>query len=127
MELMITVVIVGILAAIALPSFSKAVERAKVKETQAALAAIAGAERVYRLDQVGYGTLANLTANRYTSDPGNTDWNFATSGVTATAFTATATRTAGGYAGNTILVDEDYTGGAVYAGKIYDGTHPLHD
>ena len=130
LELLITVVIVGILAAVALPSFSKAVEKAKVKDAQTALAAIASAERVYRLDQGGFGNLANLTANNYTSDPDsnnqNANWNFAVAGAGA-AFTATATRTGGGYNGNTIIADEAYTGNAVYGGKIYNGNHPLRD
>ena len=130
MELLITVIIVAILAAVALPNFGKAIEKAKVKDAETALASIASAERVYRLDQSDFGNLADLTANNYVSDPDggnqNVDWNFAVTGAGA-AFTATATRTGGGYNGNTIEVDEAYTGGAVYGGKTYDGNHPLRD
>ncbi|MBI3323519.1 MAG: prepilin-type N-terminal cleavage/methylation domain-containing protein [Candidatus Omnitrophica bacterium] len=134
LELLITVLIVGILAALALPNFGKAVEKAKVKDVQSTLAAIAAAERVYRLDQGGFGTLANLTANNYASDPdagnANTDWNFAVAGAGA-AFAATATRTGGAYNTNTVQVDQDYTGASVpaapYNGRIYDGNHPLRD
>jgi len=130
LELLIVVVIVGILATVAIPNFRKSIEKAKVKDVQAALSAVSSAERVYRLDQGGYGTLANLTANNYIADPdagnSNPDWSFAAAGSGA-AYTATATRTGGGYNGNTILIDQNYTGSPAYNGKIYDGTHPLRD
>ena len=136
MELLITVVIVGILAAIALPNFSNGVERTKVLDAQTALSAIASAERIYRMDQGVFGTMANLTTDNYTSDPDagniNTDWDFAiVVGGGGTTFTATATRTGGGFNGNTIAVDQNFTGvdipGAPYNGNTYAGNHPLHE
>lgn len=136
LELLITVLIVGILSALALPNFGKAVEKAKVKDAQTALASIAAAERVYRLDQGNYGTLADLTANRYVADPdagnANADWNFVAAAAGA-AFAATATRTGGAYNANTIQVDQNFTGSPQYGGRIYDGgpppstPHPLRD
>lgn len=131
MELLVTVIIVGILAAIALPNFGKAIEKAKVKDAETALAAIASAERVYRLDQGDFGSLADLTSNHYVSDPdagnSNTDWDFEDSNVPAGTFTITAKRTGGGYDGAKVKVDQAYTGGPVYGGKIYDGDHILRD
>ena len=134
LELLITVVIVSILASIALPNFAKAIEQAKVKDGQTVLAAIASAERIYRLDQGSFGSFGNLTVNRYVSDPDagnqNENWNFAAV-VAGGGFTATATRTGSRYNGNTIVVDQNYTGapiaGAPYNGRTYAGNHPLRD
>ncbi len=134
LELIITVLIVGIVASFAIPNFSKMVEKAKVRDVQTALAALATAERIYRLDQGTYGTLANLAANNYASDPDagnfNVDWDYAVVSGGA-AFTATATRTGGGYNNNTVLVNQNYTGapvaGAPYNGRTYAGSHPLRD
>lgn len=136
LELLITVVIVGILAAVALPNFGRSVERAQVHDAQTALSAIASSERIYRLDQGTFGTLAQLTADNYIADPdagnNNANWDFAIAvGGGGTTFTATATRTGGGFNGDTILVDQNFTGGdipgAPYNGNTYGGTHPLHD
>ncbi|MBI3322819.1 MAG: prepilin-type N-terminal cleavage/methylation domain-containing protein [Candidatus Omnitrophica bacterium] len=134
LELLITVVIIGILAAIAAPNFTRAVEKAKVKDVQGILATIASAEKVYRLDHSTYTGMATLAANQYLADPDagnqNTDWNF---GIVAAAntFTATATRTGGGSNGNTVIVNESFTGediaGAPYSGNTYAGNHPLRD
>lgn len=143
MELLITVLIVGILAALALPNFTKAIEKAKVKDAQTVLAAIAAAERIYRLDQGTYGTLQDLVDNRYLSNPNPIvipenpppDWTYETPGVpSTTTFLAKAIRGGGGYKSNTVEVDQKYTGGKTYNDQcgsgnthIYCGTHPLRD
>ena len=128
LELMIGVIIVTILATVAIPSFSKAIERTKVKDAQTTLAAVYSSEKIYRLDQLSYGTLANLVANNYIADPdpsnNNPNWNFGTSGVTASAFTATATRTGGSYDTKTVAVTEAFDG-THYAGGT--NPHPLRD
>lgn len=124
MELMIGLVIVGILATVAIPGFSRAVEKIRVKEAQTVLAAIYSSEKVYRLDQDSYGTIAQLVGNRYLADPdpanNNTNWDF---GIVAgaTTFTATATRTGSGYAGQTVTVTENFNG------TSYGGNHTLRD
>lgn len=130
MELIIGLVIVAILAGIAIPSFSKAIEKTKVKDAQSTLAAIYSAEKIYRLDQSDpvtnrptYGTLDDLIRLNYISNPnaGNTTWNFTTSEVAANTFTATATRTGGGFNKQTITVTE------LFNGTNYGGTHELRD
>ncbi len=55
-ELMIVVIIVGILAAVAIPMYQGATERAKASEAVAALGTIRGAMRVYYAE---HGTYAN--------------------------------------------------------------------
>ena len=123
LELLVVISIVGILAAMALPGFGRTIERSRVRDTQATLASLYSAERVYRLDQTTYGTLANLVANRYLTDPnaGNANWVFSTPTVTTSAFTATATRVGGGYADNTVTVDQNFSG------TCYGGNHPDRD
>ena len=125
LELMIGLVIVTVLASIAVPSFSKAIEKTKVKDAENVLAAIYSSEKIYRLDQSSYGSLAQLVAGNYVSDPDpgntNTNWDFTTSGVGAGAFTATATRTGGRYNGQTIAVNQNFNG------ATYNGNHPLRD
>ncbi len=131
LELIIGLVIVTILASLAIPSFSKAIEKTKVKDAQTTLSAIYSAEKIYRLDQGTYGPLYptlnppdGLVANRYISDPdpsnNNTNWDF---GVVSAAdtFTATATRTGGRYNNLTVTLDQNFNG------SDYGGTHDLAD
>lgn len=125
-ELLIGLVIVSILVSMALPSFAKTIERARVKDVQAVLSSIASAERIYRIDQGGFGTLANLVSNTYVSDPDpsnrNAEWNFASSDVTPGSFTLTASRTGGGqYDTKTVTVNQ------AFDGSTYGGSHPLKD
>lgn len=130
LELMIGLVIVTILASIAIPGFSKAIEKTKVRDAQSTLAALYSAEKIYRLDQSSYGTLAQLVGSNYISDPdpsnNNLTWDFNTSGVEANKFTATATRTppGGSYGGKIITVDQSFDGNTYGGGA---NKHPLAD
>lgn len=136
LELIVVIVIVGVLASVAVPSFARASERARVRDAQAVLAAIFSAERVYYLDEnryagadppTGNGTRNFLyTVNRYLTNPDagdtNPDWNFTVVSPDAgVGFTGTATRTGGGNNGDTITVTQAFNGTA------YGGTHPLRD
>ena len=125
LELLIALVIVVILASMAIPSFSKAIEKTKVKDAQTTLAAIYSSEKIYRLDQGSYGTGPNLSNNNYISDPntGNTTWDFSVviPAPPANTFTATATRTGGSYDTQTITVTESFNS------TNYGGTHALRD
>ena len=55
-ELVVVVVIIGILAALALPQYIKTVERARQSEAMANLAAIKGAQVRYYLENANYTT-----------------------------------------------------------------------
>lgn len=59
-ELMITVAIIGILAAIAYPSYTEYVTRAKRSDAKAALLQVQIAQEKYRANHTTYGTLANI-------------------------------------------------------------------
>ena len=125
LELMIGLVVVTILASIAIPSFSKSIEKTKVKDAQTTLAAIYSSEKIYRLDQTSYGSLPNLVTSNYITDPdpanNNTSWDFNVAGGGTNAFTATATRTGGSYNGQTITASQSFDG------SHYGGTHTLRD
>ena len=126
LELIIGILIVSILATMAIPGFSRAVERTKVREAQAVLSAIYSAEKVYRLDQGSYGTCCGSTSNlvgaNYLANPSdNENWAFSVPGGGGQTFTATATRSGGGYAGRTVTVTQ------AFDGTDYGGTHPLAD
>lgn len=63
-ELMIVVVIIGILAAVAIPKFSDMVKKSKEGATKGELTALRGALQVYYSDNEGnYISVASTTAN----------------------------------------------------------------
>jgi type IV pilus assembly protein PilA len=64
-ELLIVVVIIGILAAIAIPKFSNTKEKALVSGMKSDLRNFASAQEAYYADFTTYGGLANLQAAPY--------------------------------------------------------------
>jgi len=109
-ELIIVVVIIGIVAALALPQFGKNREHAVGKEAIVNLKLIAAAERIYRMEAVtGYyplpaGTKSNLSGVDCATDGNINDclklsipsgasknWSYSVTGA-ADTFSATATR-----------------------------------
>jgi type IV pilus assembly protein PilA len=64
-ELLIVVVIIGILAAIAIPKFSNTKEKALVSGMKSDLRNFASAQESYYADHTTYGSLASLTAAPY--------------------------------------------------------------
>jgi type IV pilus assembly protein PilE len=87
-ELMITVAIVGILAAIAYPSYTASVQKSHRSVAQVALMEMAQREESYFLRNRSYG---DTTALNYSTT--STDGNYTLS-ITADAATFTATATA---------------------------------
>lgn len=61
-ELMIVVAVVGILAAVALPSYRDHIKKSKRAEAQAYMMAAASRQQQFLVDTRAYGTLANLTS-----------------------------------------------------------------
>jgi type IV pilus assembly protein PilA len=99
-ELLIVVVIIGILAAIAIPKFANTKEKAYVASMRSDLRNLATAEEGYLADYVTYaGTLANLN---YMNSPGNTITITAASGSgwSATAKNNATSETCGIFVGS---------------------------
>ena len=93
-ELLIVVVIIGILAAIAIPKFGATKEKAFVAAMKSDLKNFVTAEESYFADYNQYGTEANVVAaNLFKS---TTDVTLVSTDATATGFSATATHPGAG-------------------------------
>lgn len=123
-ELIIVVIVIGILAAVGMPQYSKAIERARGAESSAGLQNIQQAEKIYFANQETYlavGTDADgLTAAQQKTLDINlpqTGWKFyvtdagSVSGV-ITAYSVTAKRKAGACIGKIITQDNKGSQGA---------------
>ncbi len=99
MELLLVVVLLGILAAMALPSHSKHIEKNRAREAEANLIVIYNAQKRYRLDNDVYYvcapncTIDNINEN-LTLNIADTYFNYSVSsyGPDESGFIATATR-----------------------------------
>ena len=84
-ELLIVVVIIGILAAIAIPKFAATKDKAKLASVKTDLRNLMTAQEAYFSDYATYGTFAQLqAASNYSLSSGNT----AAVGAAASGFTA---------------------------------------
>ena len=87
-ELLIVVVIIGILAAIAIPKFAATKDKAKLASIRSDLRNVMTAQEAYFADFSTYATLGQLqTATNYTFSSGNS----AGVAATVTGYTATIT------------------------------------
>ena len=125
LELLVTLVVVGILAGLALPLFPKALESTRAKEAEAALRQIRAAERIYRTkegyyyphhtDAVNNPETDVATINSFLKlflDTQGKNWTYQVGTSALNQFTATATRTGtGGNSGETITLNQDGTQG----------------
>ncbi|MDD5746441.1 MAG: type II secretion system protein [Candidatus Omnitrophica bacterium] len=114
-ELMVAVIIVGVLAAIAIPGYLNLQERAKASKALATLNDIRTALNVYRdrdANQVYTNNIATLQAvNPFPANDG--DWAYTVAlyniGSEPRGYRITATRTEGTHATNTIVMDQTGT------------------
>jgi prepilin-type N-terminal cleavage/methylation domain-containing protein len=89
-ELLIVVVIIGILAAIAIPKFAATKDKAKLASLQTDLRNVITAQEAYFADWATYGTLAQLiSSNLISVSSGNTG----SGAAVASGFTATLSNT----------------------------------
>jgi len=112
-ELLIVVVIIGILAAIAIPKFASTKQKAYMAAMKSDLKNFVTAEESYFADYNTYGTYANVNAaGLFTA---TTDVTLASANETATGFSATAThaaaagKTCGVYVGTAASPDASIT------------------
>ncbi len=89
-ELLIVVVIIGILAAIAIPKFANTKQKAYVASMRSDLRNLATAQEGYLHDFFTYAVQADLAAPRFQASPGV---SVTISGVTAAGWQATAKHT----------------------------------
>lgn len=92
-ELMITVAVIGILAAIAYPSYMDSIRKSRRSDAINDLSAIALAQEKWRANKTTYGTLANVWGGVTTTSGGY--YTLAVATNTATAFSVTATAVSG--------------------------------
>ncbi|MCF7893300.1 MAG: prepilin-type N-terminal cleavage/methylation domain-containing protein [Candidatus Omnitrophica bacterium] len=112
-ELIVVVIVVAILASFAVPQYITSIERAKKAKAENALSIIAQAEKMYRAENDTYIDVADGTFDATLGSfveldeiDNDTDWDYAVTGATTTAFTATATRKSGSQSGNTVILDQ---------------------
>jgi type IV pilus assembly protein PilE len=86
-ELLITVVIVGVIAAIALPMYTRYVATARQQDAKAQLTAVRQAQEIYKLQYGGYTNDTSLLSG-WQSTLGK--YTFSITSATATLFTAQA-------------------------------------
>ena len=89
---MAVVIIIGILAVIAFPTYRKAVLKTRDREAQAMLKLIKEAERLYQLDYETYINCADTAKCNVLLDldVSSQYWNFSVSGASSTQFCARA-------------------------------------
>ena len=99
-ELLITLVIISILAAVAIPAYSSKVRQGRQVDAKRVLMALAQTEEIYRFQNGGYtGVVANLTALGLADDSQYyplANVNIAPVGNPATTYTATISGNIGG-------------------------------
>jgi type IV pilus assembly protein PilE len=112
-ELIVVVIVIAILASFAVPQYITSIERAKKAKAENALGIIAQAEKMYRAENDTYVNVADgsfdATLGSYVElaeIDADTDWDYAVTGASTTAFTATATRNGGSNNGETVIVDQ---------------------
>lgn len=122
-EMLIVIIIIGILAALALPNFGPFKEKTLEREAKASLSLIRAAEKIYRMENSSYypgaGTVltAAINTNLKLSLPtGTPNWDYKIVSVTAGDFSARARRVTN--PSNVWCIDESnedpYKTGCVY-------------
>lgn len=91
LEILITIVIVGILAAVAYPSFLNQVRKSRRSDAVDAAAKVMQAQERYRGNNVSYGTLAQLATYGVSGTSGGGYYGVAVSSVSGTGYTVTLT------------------------------------
>ena len=123
-ELLIVIIVIGVLASMAIPQYMKATERAAGAKARNAMALIVRAEGMYRAE-LGNSTYINFASRganaalgtfmELTAVDNDTDWTYAVTGASASAFTLTASRSKGTNSGETITADATGTWGGTFS------------
>jgi prepilin-type N-terminal cleavage/methylation domain-containing protein len=87
-EMLITIAVMGVIVAIALPQYSKYVAKSRQQDAKAQLMAVQQAQEIYKLQ---YGTYTTITANLSGWKAISGRYTFAVTAAAATTFSASAT------------------------------------
>lgn len=94
LELMMVVIIIGILATIGIPQFTKAIDKTKGEEAKAVLGLIKTAQKMYRLDNNSYARQSDFDKlYEYMERPSETNFTYTITASDTNTFTARATET----------------------------------
>jgi len=118
LELMIVIIIIGVLASLAVPTYIRARQRAYKAEALVVLSGVRQSEYRYHLGSDTYTTdLSQLDFDPDQDVTGTQHYGYTASAVTDTTFTITALRNTedGGDGSSTVTINQDGTIG---------GTHP---
>lgn len=113
-ELMITVVVLAIVVAVALPSFLGSIRKSRRSEAMAALSALQQAQERYRSNNTTYATGLSTLGIPATTSPGSY-YTLSIASASATAYTVSADGTSGSQAndGQCAKLGVEVNGGAV--------------
>lgn len=100
-ELMIVLAMLGIVAAIAYPSFTDSLRKGRRSEAMSALALVQQGEERFRSSNATYGDSSNFGTWGVTTTTASGYYTITVSGVSATGYTATATAAGGTQTGDT--------------------------
>jgi type IV pilus assembly protein PilE len=114
-EVLMVVVIIGILATIAIPSYTNSIERSKCSQGMHTLKNLRNAAlEFYRVNETfvgmdipGPGGLEELVSADFDSLDSNSFWDFSVPNTGATTFTLRATRENGPHGGESIDLDQN--------------------
>lgn len=113
-ELLVVVLIIGILAAVALPQYTKAVEKSRATEAMQILGDLATAESIYYMTNGSYSSDATKLDLEFPNANGSSitgkSYDISLAATNASTFNATATRKGGAYSGGTLTISVDNTG-----------------
>ena len=112
-ELVVVMIIVGILAAVAIPKYMNYSVKSKVSEFPTVLTSIYTAEEAYNAEQNKYTAALDTLIPNF---PANSKWFTYSLQANATTFTGTATANFAPCNGNTATISE--TGAKTATGKI---------
>jgi type IV pilus assembly protein PilE len=121
-ELLVVIVIVGVLAAIAIPMYSGYMQRARRADAKTALEQVRAAQEMWRAEKGSYciDATAEATLRTTMGAPATTISNYYTWGFTAktaTAFTAQATAIGSQASDGWLAINQDGTKTSQYADR----------
>lgn len=117
-ELLVVIIIIGILAAIALPSFLNQANKARQSEAQTYVGTMNRAQQAYFLEKSTFGALTDLELG--ISDSNNYTYTSTPNGTTDAISVGTPIATLKGYAGR-VYTDKGKDGTATTKGIVCTG------